>query len=90
MGRLKRSRLVEILESFKDLSAIVVGDFALDVYWYADMTMSELSRETPRYTRPIVRETYSPGASGNISWNLRDLGVRNVYAVTVIGEDWRG
>lgn len=90
MGGLKRSRLVEILESFKDLSVMVIGDFALDVYWYADMTRSELSRETPRYTRPIVKETYSPGASGNISWNLRDLGVKNIYAVTVIGKDWRG
>ncbi|MEM2455549.1 MAG: sugar kinase, partial [Candidatus Bathyarchaeia archaeon] len=73
MDGLKRSRLIEILESFKDLSVMVIGDFALDVYWYADMTRSELSRETPRYTRPIVRETYSPGASGNISWNLKDL-----------------
>lgn len=90
MNALKRSRLIEILRSFRDLSVMVVGDFALDVYWYADMTRSELSRETPRYTRPIVRETYSPGASGNISWNLRDLGVKDVYAVTVIGKDWRG
>lgn len=87
---LKRSRLLEILGSLKDLSVMVIGDFALDVYWYADMTRSELSRETPRYTRPIVKEAYSPGASGNICCNVKDLGVKNVFAVTVLGEDWRG
>lgn len=90
MNGLKRSRLIEILESFKDLNIMVIGDFALDVYWYADMIRSELSRETPHYIRPIVKETYSPGASGNITWNVKDLGVRNVYAVTVLGRDWRG
>jgi len=90
MNGLKRSRLLEILDSFKDLSVMVIGDFALDVYWYADMTRSELSRETPHYTRPVVRETYSPGASGNICCNVKDLGVKKVFAVTALGEDWRG
>ncbi|MFQ6095388.1 MAG: bifunctional heptose 7-phosphate kinase/heptose 1-phosphate adenyltransferase, partial [Candidatus Bathyarchaeia archaeon] len=90
MNGLKRTRLLEILESFKGLSVMVVGDFALDVYWYADMTRSDLSRETPHYTRPVIRETYSPGASGNISCNVKALGVNEVFAVTALGEDWRG
>ncbi len=90
MNGLKRARLEGILESFKGLRAMVIGDFALDVYWYADMTHSELSRETPHHTRPVVRETYSPGASGNICCNVKALGVNDVFAVTVIGEDWRG
>jgi len=90
MRGLKRSRLVEILNSFKGLKSMVIGDFALDVYWYADMTRSELSRETPRYIRPIVRETYSPGASGNICCNVKALGLKEVFAVTVVGDDWRG
>jgi len=90
MNGLKRSRLLEILDSFKGLRAMVIGDFALDVYWYAEMIRSELSRETPHYTRPITRETYSPGASGNICCNVKALGVKDVWAVTVIGEDWRG
>jgi len=90
MKGLKRSRLLEILDSLKSLDVAVIGDFALDVYWYADMTRSELSRETPHYTRPIVRETYSPGASGNICCNVKDLGVKKVLAVTALGEDWRG
>jgi len=90
MRGLKRSRLLEILDSFKDLSVMVIGDFALDVYWYADMTRSELSRETPHYNRPVIKETYSPGASGNICCNVKALGVKEVFAVTALGEDWRG
>lgn len=90
MEGLKRSRLVDLLNSFKGLKGAVVGDFALDVYWYADMTRSELSRETPHYIRPVVKETYSPGASGNICCNVKALGLEEVFAVTVIGDDWRG
>lgn len=90
MKSLERSRLLEILSSFKGLKVAVVGDFALDVYWYADMLRSELSRETPLYNRPITRETYSPGASGNICYNVKALGVKEVFALTVLGEDWRG
>jgi len=90
MNGLTFSRLKDILESLKDLRIMVVGDFGLDIYWYADMTRSDLSRETPRYTRPIVKETYSPGASGNICCNVKALGVKEVFAVTVLGEDWRG
>ena len=39
----------------------VIGDFCLDVYWHADMTKSELSRETPHFPLPIVQERLSPG-----------------------------
>jgi rfaE bifunctional protein kinase chain/domain len=90
MGGLSRPRLLEILGSLKGLRVMVIGDFALDAYWYVDMLHSELSRETPRFTHPITRETYSPGASGNICWNVKDIGVKEVLGVTVIGEDWRG
>ncbi len=90
MEGLSRSRLREILGSARSLRVMVVGDFALDTYWYVDMLHSELSRETPHYTHPVTRETYSPGASGNICCNVKDIGVRQVFGVTVIGEDWRG
>lgn len=88
--RLTRSRLIEMLEAFKSLRVGVIGDFALDAYWYADMTISEISRETPLYVRPVVRETYSPGGASNVANNVAALGVGRVFAVTVIGEDWRG
>lgn len=85
-----RSRLEAILSSVRSLSIGVVGDFTLDGYWYADMEQSLLSRETPIFPRPIVRETYSLGGAANTAWNLADLGVGTVLGFSVIGDDWRG
>ena len=87
---LSRNRLLELLDSMCEISVGVVGDFTLDAYWYADMTRSQLSRETPLYPRPVVRETYSPGGAANVAWNLADLGVGKVEAFTTLGYDWRG
>jgi len=88
--RFSRSRLDEILHSCQVVKVGVVGDFTLDAYWYADMTRAELSRETPLFARPVVRETYSPGGAANVAWNLADLGVARVEAFTAFGVDWRG
>ncbi len=87
---LTHARLLEILERIRGLRIGVVGDFTLDGYWYADMERSQLSRETPLYPRPIVRETYSLGGAANVAWNLADLGAGEVRAFSVFGEDWRG
>jgi rfaE bifunctional protein kinase chain/domain len=90
MTHLSRARLEELLRAFPALGVAVVGDFALDAYWVADMTRSELSRETPRFPLPIVQEAYSPGAAGNVAANVAALGVRRVFAISVLGDDWRG
>ena len=68
----------------------VVGDFCLDVYWHADMTKSELSRETPHFPLPIVQERLSPGGAGNVVMNVLALEPKAVHAVGVFGDDWRG
>jgi rfaE bifunctional protein kinase chain/domain len=83
-------RLSELLEKIHNVRAAVIGDAALDAYWYADMRQSELSRETPNYNRPVTREVYSGGALANVALNLADLGVGTVSLFTVLGEDWRG
>jgi hypothetical protein len=54
------------------------------------MTRAQLSREAPLFNRPVVAETYSPGGAANVAWNLADLGVGEVHAITVLGADWRG
>jgi bifunctional ADP-heptose synthase (sugar kinase/adenylyltransferase) len=87
---LSKNRLVGLLTAAQKLRVGVIGDFTLDGYWYADMTRSVLSRETPLYPRPVVRETYSCGGAANVAWNLADLGVAKVLALTVLGQDWRG
>ena len=45
----------------------IVGDFCMDVYWHADMTRSLLSRETPRFPLPVVREEFFGGAAANVA-----------------------
>ena len=54
------------------------------------MSLSELSRETPHHTLPVVEEQYSPGAAGNVAANLRAIGCNTVYLCSMLGKDWRG
>ncbi|MBN1639716.1 MAG: sugar kinase, partial [Anaerolineae bacterium] len=79
-----------LLERARTCRVGVIGDLALDGYWTADMTRSLLSRETPRFPRPIVRERYAPGAGGNVAQNLSALGLAQVATFSVLGQDWRG
>ena len=90
MPALSRPRLLDILAACAPLRIGVIGDFNLDAYWYADMTRSQLSRETPLFPRPVVRESYSGGGTANVAWNLAALKVKEVQAFTVLGKDWRG
>jgi rfaE bifunctional protein kinase chain/domain len=87
---LDRARLAAILERVRTRRIAVVGDFHLDVYWHADMRKARLSRETPHFARPVVRERYDPGVGGVVAANLCALGVGTVYAVGACGDDWRG
>ena len=87
---LSRRRLEELLDRCAGQQIGVVGDLGLDAYWYADMTISHLSRETPLFPRPVLREAYSPGAGANVADNLVALGVARVVVLSVLGKDWRG
>lgn len=85
-----RGRVMEILDRIAKLRVGVLGDGCLDIYWHADMKVSELSRETPHYNLPVVREVFSPGAAGNVAANFKELGSAKVSFCTAIGGDWRG
>lgn len=87
---LTRIRTAAICDALADKAIAVAGDFHLDVYWHADMRQARLSRETPHFARPVVREAYYPGVGGVIAANLCALGVGKVYAVGASGDDWRG
>lgn len=82
--------LITLLHRINKVRVTVIGDACLDVYWWADMQRSELSRETAHYNLPVVRETLSPGAAGNVAVNAASLGCASVQLVSVIGTDWRG
>ena len=80
----------EIKQRTKKSRFAVVGDFCLDIYWHADMRKSELSRETPHYPLPIVKERMSAGGAGNVVANLLALEPASVQCIGVFGDDWRG
>ena len=68
----------------------MLGDVCLDMYWYADMKRSRLSRETPHHPLPIVKEHYFPGGCGNVLNNVHALGIKKLVPISVVGNDWRG
>lgn len=82
--------LNKILSAIQNIKVALIGDLCLDVYWRADMTKSELSRETPHFYLPVVEEWVSPGAGGNVVANLAALDPQRVYVLGVVGRDWRG
>lgn len=87
---MKTVEVKSVLDGLDGVRMGVVGDFCVDIYWYADMKLSELSRETPHFPLPVVEERFSPGAAGNVAANLAALGLRSVEVCGVAGPDWRG
>jgi rfaE bifunctional protein kinase chain/domain len=54
------------------------------------MTKSELSRETPHYTMPVVEERYSGGGGANVAANFSALQPASLTMISILGNDWRG
>lgn len=87
---LKELPLEDMLARIEKVRLAVLGDLCLDVYWHADMTRSELSRETPHFPLPVTREIFSLGGAANVCANAAAMGVASVTALGVVGDDWRG
>lgn len=87
---LSRERLWALLQSVDGARVGLIGDLCLDMYWEADMRLSELSRETPHFPLPIYAERYSPGGAGNAASNIASLRPGRLRVLGVVGEDWRG
>ena len=79
--------LKEVLKKIKASKIAVVGDFCLDAYWFIDESKSEISIETGKPTTPVRQQKYSLGGAGNVANNLTSLGVKDVRAFGVIGND---
>ena len=89
-ANLSRGRLAELLENIGGTKVGLIGDLCLDMYWLADMRLSELSRETPHYPLPVVQERYQPGGAGNAASNIAALKPGTFRAIGLTGDDWRG
>jgi rfaE bifunctional protein kinase chain/domain len=87
---IEEAKLNEILDGIKKLRVCLLGDLCTDIYWHADMKISQLSRETPHFPLPVTEERVSLGGGGNVAANVCALSTKTVAAVSVIGEDWRG
>ncbi|NLC43879.1 MAG: sugar kinase [Clostridiales bacterium] len=87
---IKDVRLLDMIKKIQNIRIGLVGDGCLDVYWDADMRLSKLSRETPHYPLPVVKERIYPGAGGNVAANVSSLNAGSVSMLSLIGKDWRG
>ena len=87
---LTKAELMAMLAAADRAKIGLIGDLCLDMYWVADMKLSELSRETPHYPLPVVEERYAPGGAGNAASNIAALKPGKLCVVGLIGEDWRG
>lgn len=87
---ISRDRLCFILENISRVKVGFIGDLCIDIYWLADMRLSELSRETPHFPLPVIEERFAPGAGGNVLSNLAALCPSCIRAAGVLGDDWRG
>lgn len=87
---MRLQRLEEILKRISDIHVLVVGDFFLDQYWMVDQTLQEISLETGLAAHQVIDVRLSPGAAGTVANNLAALGVGQVEAIGVIGDDGSG
>ena len=87
---LTKERLSELFHKIRDLSVIMVGDFFLDKYFVTDPRLSEISVETGLEARQVIEIRCSPGAAGTVVNNLYALGVGEIRAVGIAGDDGEG
>ncbi len=87
---LSRAELTALLARVDAARIGLIGDLCLDLYWLADMKLSELSRETPHYPLPVVEERFAPGGAGNAANNIAALQPAKLLVAGLVGEDWRG
>lgn len=90
MNMINENDILFAQQELKNKKIGIIGDFCVDIYWDADMTRSELSRETPHFPLPVVNERFYPGAGGNVANNIAALAPGKLCAMFLYGDDWRG
>lgn len=85
-----QARLQQLLAGFAHLHITVVGDLFLDRWWEVDRSLDEPSVETGLTAYQVTGRRQSAGAAGTVLNNLAALGVGNVQAVSMVGDDGEG
>jgi rfaE bifunctional protein kinase chain/domain len=78
---------LKILESFADVSVLVVGDIMLDRYWWG--SVERISPEAPVPVVHINKTSLAVGGAANVAANIVGLGAK-VHLVAAVGEDAEG
>lgn len=79
-----------VLNGFKGISVAVIGDFCIDAYLVLHGDKGEISVETGLRTRSVKEIRFELGGAANVAKNLSVLGVGNVFAFGIIGDDVYG
>lgn len=79
-----KKEIKNIIDHFKNLKILVIGDAILDTYIYG--TTDRICREAPVPVFNSTDETYSCGGAANTAINLAALGAETYY-LTVVGKD---
>jgi len=87
---LSADRLRELLDGFADVSLAIVGGMFLDRYLIIDPALTEPSLETGLDAWQVVGKRPQPGCAGTVTNNLSALGVGEMLAISVIGDDGEG
>ncbi len=83
----KSEQSIELINKFKDLPILVVGDIMLDRFTYGKVM--RISPESPVPVLSVDRENMMLGGAGNTLSNLTHLGCKG-RIVSVIGDDENG
>ncbi len=79
-----KQRCLQLLEAFKSVRVMAIGDIYLDEYVHGKIT--EISLEAPIPVFEVQERRYNPGAAGNAACNAASLGGQ-VTMVGVVGKD---
>lgn len=78
---------LDIINKFKNLKILVIGDLMLDVFLYGDA--ERISPEAPVPVVKVSNIVHAPGGAANVSSNLKAIGV-DVILCGVVGDDETG
>lgn len=86
-ARLELRRLEKLLDGFRQVRLLVVGDVVLDEYLWGDV--ERVSPEAPVPVVHVTRDGVALGGAGNVVRNAVALGARCGFC-TVVGDDGAG
>jgi rfaE bifunctional protein kinase chain/domain len=79
-----------LLDCFRSLRALVVGDVCLDRWCQYDPALAEPSAETGIPRIGVVSTEVTPGAAGTVANNLASLGAARIGVLGIVGDDGYG